>query len=117
MTIKRSEIAATKFAGLLTGRRLATVHPGEILLRDFIEPLGLTRYRVAKAIRVPQRRVDEICAGKRAVTADTALRLGRFFEVEPQIWMNLQAQYDLEIAERESRRRVDRDVEPLRSAA
>jgi addiction module HigA family antidote len=62
---------------------------------------------------VPQRRIDEICAGKRAITADTALRLGRLFGVEPQLWMNLQARYDLQVAERELRGRVVRDIEPL----
>jgi addiction module HigA family antidote len=90
------------------------VHPGEVLLADFVEPLGLTRYRVAKAIGVPQRRVDEICSGKRAMTADTALRLGRFFSVEPQFWMNLQAQYELEMAEKES---AKLDIVPLKNAA
>src|SRR5512142_852403 len=72
MTIKRSELGAVRFGNLVTGRRLAPVHPGEILLGDFIGPLGITRYRVAKAIGVPQRRIDEICMGKRAMTADTA---------------------------------------------
>ena len=96
-----------------TGRRPDATHPGGILLKDYIEPRGLTRYRVAKAIGVPQRRIDEICAGKRAITADTALRLGRLFGVEPQLWMNLQARYDLRVAERVLRGRVVRDIEPL----
>jgi addiction module HigA family antidote len=117
MTIKRSDIGKTKWGNLLTGRRLGAVHPGEVLMKEFIEPLKLTRYRVAKAIRVPQRRIDEICSGRRAMSADTALRLGRYFAVEPQLWMNLQAQYDLETAERELRASVDRDVEPLQRAA
>ena len=117
MTIKRGDVKATKFGNVLSGRRLATVHPGEVLLKDFIEPLGLTRYRVAKSIGVPQRRVDEICSGKRAVTADTALRLGRFFSVEPQAWMNLQAQYDLEVADRELGSTARSEIVPLRDAA
>ena len=83
MTIKRADVASLKFGNILTGRRLAPVHPGEVLLKEFLEPLGLTRYRIAKAIGVTQRRVDEICSGKRAVSADTALRLGRLFSVEP----------------------------------
>ncbi len=87
------------------------------LLKDFIEPLGLTRYRVAKAIGVPQRRVDEICSGKRAMTADTALRLGRFFSLEPQLWMNLQSQYDLEVAERELGAAATASIIPLKNAA
>jgi addiction module HigA family antidote len=117
MTIKRSDLGAVKFGNVVSGRRLAPVHPGEVLLADFIEPLGLTRYRVAKAIGVPQRRIDEICSGKRAMTADTAVRLGRFFSVEPQLWMNLQAQYDLEMAERELAKISTLEIVPLKSAA
>jgi addiction module HigA family antidote len=117
MTIKRADIASLKFGNILTGRRLAPVHPGEVLLKEFLEPLGLTRYRIAKAIGVPQRRVDEICSGKRAVSADTALRLGRFFSVEPQLWMNLQSQYDLEVAERTTGQAVEALVIPLKIAA
>ncbi len=117
MSIKRSDVGTMKFGNVVSGRRLAAVHPGEILLKDFIEPLGLTRYRVAKAIGVPQRRVDEICSGKRAMTADTALRLGRFFSVEPQLWMNLQSQYDLEAAERELGTSTTAGIVPLKNAA
>jgi len=117
MTIKRSDIGKVKFGSAVTGRRLAPVHPGEVLFKDFIEPSGLTRYRVAKAIRVPQRRIDEVCAGKRSISADTAIRLGRLFGVEPQMWMNLQAQYDLEIAEMAIEESADSDIVPLRSAA
>ncbi len=114
MSIQRSEVATLKYGRIVSGKRLATVHPGEVLLKDFIEPLGLTRYRVAKEIGVPQRRVDEICSGRRAMSADTALRLGRFFSVEPQFWMNLQAQFDLELAERN----LDQaNIVPLKRAA
>ncbi len=87
------------------------------MLKDFIEPMGLTRYKVAKAIKVPQRRIDEICMGHRAMSADTALRLGRLFGIDPQIWMNLQAQYDLEVAERGLRKRLAVEVIPLAEAA
>ena len=117
MTIKRSDIGKVKFGNSVTGRRLAPVHPGEVLLKDFIEPSGLTRYRVAKAIRVPQRRIDEVCSGKRSISADTAVRLGRYFGVEPQMWMNLQAQHDLEIAERAIDAAAGSDIAPLRTAA
>lgn len=117
MTIKRSDIGKLKFGNAVTGRRLAPVHPGEVLLKDFIEPSGLTRYRVAKAIRVPQRRVDEVCLGKRSISADTAIRLGRLFGVEPQMWMTLQAQYDLEIAERAIDESSGSEIVPLKSAA
>lgn len=98
-------------------RDLPPVHPGEILLEDFLKPLRLTRYRLAKATGVPQRRIDEICAGKRAVSADTALRLARFFGTDAQSWMNLQAAYDLECAEIELAERIAREVKPLKDAA
>jgi addiction module HigA family antidote len=98
-------------------RDLPPVHPGEILLEDFLKPMGITRYRLAKSIGVSQRRVDEICAGKRAVTADTALRLARFFDTDAQSWMNLQAEYDLETAEISLAKRIDREVKPLKEAA
>ena len=117
MTLKREELRCADLSAVVTGRRLAPVHPGEVLLKEFVEPMKLTRYKVAKGAGVPQRRIDEICAGKRTITADTALRLGRFFGVEAQFWMNLQACYDLEVAERESRRRIEREVTPLRKAA
>lgn len=92
---------------------LEPVHPGDILLHDFIEPMGLTRLKVAKFIGVPPRRINEICARNRAITADTALRLGRLFGMSPQTWMNLQAQYDLEVAENELGDKIDHEVMPL----
>lgn len=98
-------------------RDLPPVHPGEILLEDFLNPMGITRYRLAKSIGVPQRRIDEICAGKRAVTADTALRLARFFGTDAQSWMNLQAEYDLEVAEIALAPRIQQEVKPLNEAA
>ena len=115
--IDRHPLVRTNFAGITTGKRLKPVHPGEVLLKDFIEPMALTRYKVAKSIRVAQRRIDEICAGQRAMSADTALRLGRLFGMNALIWMNLQAQYDLEVAERGLRKRLDLEVTPLRVAA
>ena len=117
MSIKRDDLSKLDLAGVTTGRRLAPVHPGEVLLKEFIEPMGLTRYKVAKGTGVPQRRIDEICSGSRAVSADTALRLARFFGVEAQFWMNLQSRYDLEIAERELRKRIDREVTPPQEAS
>ena len=117
MTIKREELRNLDLTAITTGRRLAPVHPGEVLLKEFIGPMKLTRYKVAKGTGVPQRRIDEICSGSRGMTADTALRLARFFGVEAQFWMNLQARYDLEVAERESRKRIEREVTPLKEAA
>lgn len=78
-------------------KKMAPVHPGEVLLEEFLKPMGITQYRLAKEISVPPRRVNEIVHGSRAVSADTALRLGRFFNMPPQFWMNLQAQYDLAV--------------------
>ncbi|MCK4577228.1 MAG: HigA family addiction module antidote protein, partial [Candidatus Marinimicrobia bacterium] len=76
--------------------RLAPTHPGEILLKEFLEPLGLSQYRLAKSIRVSPRRINEIVHCSRAITADTALRLSRFFGTSDQFWMNLQSRYELE---------------------
>ena len=101
----------------MSKRDLPPVHPGEILFEDFLNPLEITRYRLAKSIGVPQRRVDEICAGKRAITADTAMRLARFFGTDAQSWMNLQAAYDLEVAEMSLAERIEREVKPLKDAA
>ena len=77
MTIRRDQLGGADFSDISTGRRLPSVHPGDILLKDFIEPMGISRYRVAKNIDVPQRRIDLICRGESAVTADIALRLAR----------------------------------------
>jgi len=101
----------------MSKRDLPPVHPGEILLEDFLKPMDITRYRLAKSIGVPQRRIDEICSGKRAITADTALRLARFFGTDAQSWMNLQAQYDLESAEIELAERIKHEVTPFKDAA
>ena len=101
MSIARSELKNLSFKGVTTGRRLEAVHPGSVLLADFIEPMGITRYRVAKAIGVQQRRVDEICSGARGITAETAVRLGLAFDIDPQFWLNLQAQYDIEVIQRD----------------
>ncbi len=77
--------------------KLDPIHPGEVLLEDFLAPMGLSQYRLAKDISVPPRRINEIVLGKRAITADTALRLGRYFGTTEQFWLNLQTRYDLEV--------------------
>lgn len=89
---------------------LDPVHPGDILLEEFMTPLGLSQYRVAKDIGVPPLRISEIVRRKRGITADTAMRLGRYFRTTPGIWMRLQAQFDLEVAERESWEEIARSV-------
>jgi len=78
---------------------MVPLHPGTILLEEFLQPMGLSQYRLAKDTSVPARRINEIVHGKRSITADTALRLGKFFNMTPQFWMNLQSRYDLEVAE------------------
>lgn len=98
MAIKRDELDKMDFSDVSDGTRLAPVHPGEVLLHDFMEPLGVTQYRLAITISVPPRRINEIVHCKRAVTADTALRLGRFFGTTPDFWMSLQSSYDTETA-------------------
>jgi addiction module HigA family antidote len=113
MSIPRNRLKTQHYDDVATGRRLPAVHPGQVLLTEFIEPLGITRYRVSKSIGVQQRRIDEICAGNRAVTADTAVRLGLAFGVDPEFWLNLQAQYDIEMIEREQGARLAEEVRPI----
>ncbi len=101
----------------MTKRDFPPVHPGEILLTEFLEPMGVTQYRLAKDIGVAPRRINEIVHGRRSITADTALRLGRFFNMEAQFWLNLQTQYDMEVAREALEDRLDKEVHPLSSAA
>ncbi len=96
----------------MSKRDFEPIHPGEILLEEFLNPMGISQYRLAKDISVPQRRISEIVQGKRAITADTALRLGRFFGMEAQFWLNLQARYDLLRAEDELSNRLRKEVRP-----
>jgi addiction module HigA family antidote len=90
--------------------KLTPVHPGEILLKEFIEPLEISQYRLAADIAVPPRRINEIVLGKRGISADTALRLARYFGTSPQFWMNLQTRYDLEV----ERDRIGPEIEKLK---
>lgn len=92
--------------------RMPPVHPGEILLEDFMKPLGLSQYRLAKGMNVYPRKINEIVQGKRAITADTALRLAHFFGTSAEVWMNLQTHYDLEVARDELAERVVTEVTP-----
>jgi addiction module HigA family antidote len=95
--------------------KLAPVHPGEILLGDFIKGFGITQHKLAVAIGVPPRRINEIVHGTRRITADTALRLGRYFGIEDQFWLNLQSHYDLEV-ERDALGEELEAIRPLASA-
>lgn len=97
----------------MKSRLLANITPGEILEEDFLKPMGLSQYRLAKDINVPARRINEIVKGQRAITADTALRLGRYFKISAQFWLNLQSHYDLEVMEERIGRKLEREVKEL----
>ncbi len=91
-------------------KTLSPIHPGEVLLEDFMIPLGLSQYRLAKDIGVAPIRISQIVHGRRAITADTALRLARYFGTSASVWLRMQVRYDLEVAERELKERIDREV-------
>lgn len=97
-------------------KKISPIHPGEILQEEFLRPLNLSEYRLAKDISVPARRINEIVHGDRAITADTALRLGRFFGTSAQFWINLQSHYDLEIESDRLAKRLTREVRVLQPA-
>ncbi|MBM7795329.1 HigA family addiction module antitoxin [Pseudoglutamicibacter cumminsii] len=96
--------------------KLPPVHPGEILMEDFLKEMGVTQHKLAVSIGVPPRRINEIVHGKRAVTADTALRLGKYFGMSPQFWLGLQAQYDLDVAEDKVLAEVEQ-IQPVQAAS
>ena len=93
--------------------RLAPVHPGEILQKEFLEPMGLSQNKLAMALHVPARRINEIVLGRRGVTADTALRLARYFKMSPQFWLGLQMDYELDLAQDASEQRIKQEVKPF----
>ena len=94
-------------------RELNPIHPGEILLEEFLTPMDISQYRLSKDIKVDPRRINEIVHGKRSVSADTALRLGRYFGMSPQFWLNLQSHYDLELLDMTNGDQINRDVKVL----
>ena len=114
MTIKREDIDSgqVNFSDIATGRRLPPVHPGAILRDEFLTPLEISVYGLAKAIKVSRPRLNDVVRGHRSITTDTALRLGRYFGTTPEFWINLQTRYDLDVAERTVRRKIEREVEP-----
>ena len=114
MSIQREDVDRRKvdFSDVASGRRLPPVHPGEILRDEFLIPMDLSVYRLAKAIKVSRPRLNDIVIGRRAVTTDTALRLGRYFGTTPEFWINLQTRYDLDVAERTVRRKIEREIQP-----
>ncbi len=110
MAIKRDDLEAGRldFSDIATGRRMPTVHPGEILRDEFLRPMDVSVYRLAKSIKVPRSRANDIVLGRRSITTDTALRLGRFFGTTAAFWVNLQARHDLDVAERGLRKKIER---------
>jgi addiction module HigA family antidote len=114
MSIKREDLDAGRIdlADVTTGKRLPLVHPGEILRDDFLQPMKISVYTLAQAIKVPRSRVNDIVLGRRGITADTAFRLARYFGTSPEFWINLQARHDLDVADRKLRRRIEREVTP-----
>ena len=110
--LNREAMSTKDLSSVTTGKKLPAVHPGVHLL-DYIEGAGISQYRLAKAIHVPPRRINEIVHGKRAITADTALRLGRYFRTSPQFWMNLQTAYDLAVAEAKLGEQLKQGIDPV----
>ena len=96
--------------------KLPPIHPGEILLEEFLKPMGISQYRLAKDISVPPRRINEIVHGKRAITPNTALRLSRYFGLSERFWMNLQARYDLEVEKDRLQDRLEKEVQVYAAA-
>jgi addiction module HigA family antidote len=94
----------------MSERIIPAVHPGEILLEEFFKPMGLSQNRVALDIRVPARRINEIVSGKRRITAETALRLTKYFKMSPQFWLGLQMDYDLDVAEEQYSDKIEREL-------
>jgi addiction module HigA family antidote len=101
----------------MSAKKLPPIHPGEILLEEFLKPMDISQYRLAKAVSVPARRINEIVHGKRSVTADTALRLSMFFGMSDRFWLNLQTRYDLEVEKDRLGSRLKSEVELYKVAS
>jgi len=95
----------------MSKKKMLPLHPGEILLEEFLKPMGLSQNRLALDIRVPARRINEIVQGKRRITADTALRLAKYFKMSPQFWLGLQIDFDLDVAEDKLADRLDKEIQ------
>lgn len=101
----------------MSKKKLDPVHPGEILIEEFLKPLGISQYRLAKDISVPARRINEIVHGKRSISADTALRLSRYFGLSERFWLNLQTQYDIEVQKDKMDKQYEKEVKVLGRSA
>ncbi len=118
MGIKREAVDRRQidFSDVITGRRRPPVHPGEILRDEFLKPMDLSVYALARALGISRPRLNDIVLGRRGVTTDTALRLGRYFGMTPEFWINLQTRHDLDVAERTVRVQIEQEVEPRAGA-
>ncbi len=101
----------------MSKKKLDTVHPGEILLEEFLKPMGISQYRLSKDISVPARRINEIVHGKRSISVDTALRLSRYFGMSERFWLNLQTQYDIEVQKDKMGKHFEKEVKVLETSA
>ena len=101
----------------MSSRKIQAIHPGEVLLEEFLKPLGVSQYRLAKDTSVPPRRINEIVHGTRSITADTALRLARFFGTSERFWLNLQTRYDLEVEKDRLGSRLSSEVQAFKKAS
>ncbi len=113
MTVRREDLerGAVQFSDVVAGGRLAPVHPGEVLRDEFLAPMDLSVYALAKALKVSRARLNDLVRGRRAVTTDTALRLGRYFGTTPDFWINLQVRYELDASDA-LRARIEREIAP-----
>jgi len=114
MSIKREDIDNKKvdFSDVTSRRRLPPVHPGEILRDEFLTPMGISAYELANAIKAPRSRINDVVLGRRSITIDTAMRLGRYFGTSAEFWINLQARHDLDVADRTLRQQIEKEVAP-----
>jgi antitoxin HigA-1 len=117
MVLGMSKSSTITEGASMTRNHMRPIHPGEILREEFLVPRGMTAHALPQAIHVPATRVNDIVNAKRGVTADTALRLARYFGNSPEFWLNLQAAHDLRAAEREAAARIEREVLPREAAA
>ncbi|MDD9989165.1 MAG: HigA family addiction module antitoxin [Spirochaetaceae bacterium] len=118
MGIKREAVDRQQidYSDVSTGGRLPPVHPGEILRDEFLKPMNLSVYGLARSLNVSRPRLNDIVLGRRGVTTDTALRLGRYFGMTPEFWINLQTRYDLDVAERTISSQIEQEIEPRTAA-
>ncbi len=118
MPINRDELNtnSVEFSDISSGKQLPLMHPGEILRDEFLIPLEMSVYQLAKEIHVPRTRLNDIVLGRRSITPDTALRLSRYFDITPEFWLNLQMRYDLGYADRNLKQKINAEISPRTAA-